>query len=297
MTSTCAIGLQLSKVIQSRLPNGCRIEVLATIMTSLQRLTGTMHRGESVLRLSLWVPRGRESQIIRPKGFTEHWYRVRAACNKLGHLLGRRLAEFTATMATDSSRAPQRAIIRTVIFGTTVKDTRTTHAVITNIPEERSTKTTKRLDMGTRSVHSIGTGTASRSASVVAFKQLNTMKKDEDAVHLFSGNGWIAHRWENGKHIRLIISVAVMKPTMHNIIVNLSKTFCHEPNARRRYSMITMALRLKTCEARGQKVSLIPRIVSDIPFEVHPRRVQAATTRKIYSLCGLDTCHDDTETF
>jgi hypothetical protein len=34
-------------------------------------------------------------------------------------LLGRRLAELTATRAMDSSRAPHRAIIRTVMSGTT----------------------------------------------------------------------------------------------------------------------------------------------------------------------------------
>jgi hypothetical protein len=38
---------------------------------------------------------------------------------KLECLLGRRLAELTATRAMDSSRAPHRAIMRTVMLGTT----------------------------------------------------------------------------------------------------------------------------------------------------------------------------------
>lgn len=74
---------------------------------------------------------------------------------------------------------------------------------------------------------------ASSNASVVALKQLSTMKKDDDAVHLLSGRGCTWNLREYGKHNKLSIRFVAMKPQMHSMIVNFNSLFCHDPKARR----------------------------------------------------------------
>ena len=150
----------------------------------------------------------------------------------------------TATSAVASSRAPQRAMMRTVMSGTTVKETRVIHADMTNIPDESSKNTPTRRVRGIRKVQSMGSGTVSRSASVNALKQLSTMKKVDDAVQMLGGSGRTRNLRSKGRHIRLNIRVVAMNPTMQTAIVKLSNFFCQVPKASRRYRMMTTALRL-----------------------------------------------------
>ena len=208
-----------------------------------------------VVTIAAGLVLGKHSRFVHPEGFAEHWVVSVKVAVGIEDLLGRRLDELTAISAMESSRAPQRAIMRTVMFGTTVKATRVMHAAMTKMPEERSTKTMMRFRSGMRSVQSSGTGMARRNASVTALKQLSAMKKCEDAVQLLSGSGWTLNLRENGKHMRLSIRVVAMKPQMQRNTVKLSSVFCHAPNARRRYKMITIALRLNTCRPQKREVS------------------------------------------
>lgn len=153
---------------------------------------------------------------------------------RMKNLLGRRLAELTATRAMANSRAPQRAMMRTVMFGTTVKETRMMHADMTNIPEASNMKTPTRLYNGTLSVQSRGTGIVSKSASLDALKQLSATKKVNDAVHFSSGSGRTSNLLSYGRHIRLSCRVVEMNPTIHTTIVKLRSCFCQSPNASRR---------------------------------------------------------------
>lgn len=130
------------------------------------------------------------------------------------------------------------------MFGTTVKDTRTMHADMTNMPDESSKKTPMRRGSGIRRVQSIGSGTVSKSASVNALKQLSAMKNVDDAVHTLDGSGRTRNLRSNGRHIRLSMRVVEMNPTMHIAIVKVSNFFCQAPKANRRYRIMTTALRL-----------------------------------------------------